>query len=752
MSRIAPIIALALCVVLSGCLTPGAPPTDSALMRGLRFAPIVPDETDHASAELAMAALVSDRLEARRALARLRAVDTNRAVENEDGSGITALGIDMWNSMIDDERDWLVATDDLLDRKGIDEGLRSRLVHDSEDDLLALADDRVWDARLTSAAKLFNAIAEPAGRSLITSSFAPIHFGSAALRYLIDWARSEPISVQRRQALAHWKEFLEREPDAPESIEIEQRVEKAQVRWDRTRRNREVKRARHALDRGHHREALLAAHLALEFAPEDSTAIELRRSAAERLMFERKALRMSERFDARGELLPPGTRELTLALLDPAGDPLAVVPSLEDGPLTDEARYVEASALGETGHETDMWAELAAIAKCKDPACTMSRHAARELGDPHRNSYEVFKRARNRDRWGMARWVLLGPFAGRPFDTDIASLGELLLTLPAIAQTAFVLPFRVIQLPWTPPPETSRVTAVQARRYLAHRPYGDRADEVRDWLGDYERKRGNWVAALSVAEGALDADAAEIEGLREKAARQAFDVASHEERRDMRNAMLHNVAREFRDTRAGLEAGHVARAEVERMTPHRIRISRGFLEENPDVAGPEGLGIAPLLLDDDASNGELHPDGVTLLGGREIEVSFIDSSGDEDAPATHQRESLTDERLARLVSMLEEESFRNSLLDPDDEIQPDAQRDHVFERVRLGLADDVDRRPSAEATFAYRGVRERFGLVRSRESILPFDLVVQGSLSDLSLGAFPRMRKPRQTPDAFLYE
>jgi hypothetical protein len=48
-------------------------------------------------------------------------------------------------------------------------------------------------------------------------------------------------------------------------------------------------------------------------------------------------------------------------------------------------------------------------------------------------------------------------------------------------------------------------------------------------------------------------------------------------------------------------------------------------------------------------------------------------------------------------------------------------------------------------------MRERYGMVRSRESILPFDLVLKGSLSNMSLGAFPRIREPRQTPDAFLY-
>jgi hypothetical protein len=57
----------------------------------------------------------------------------------------------------------------------------------------------------------------------------------------------------------------------------------------------------------------------------------------------------------------------------------------------------------------------------------------------------------------------------------------------------------------------------------------------------------------------------------------------------------------------------------------------------------------------------------------------------------------------------------------------------------------------AESNFSYTGMRERYGMVRSRESILPFDLVIQGSLADLSLGAFPRIRTPRETPDAYLY-
>ena len=83
---------------------------------------------------------------------------------------------------------------------------------------------------------------------------------------------------------------------------------------------------------------------------------------------------------------------------------------------------------------------------------------------------------------------------------------------------------------------------------------------------------------------------------------------------------------------------------------------------------------------------------------------------------------------------------------------PDAGRDLVFERAKLGLADDVDSRATAEASFSYRGMSESYGVVRRREPVLPFDIVVRGSLADLSLGAFPRLREPKLTPDAMLYE
>jgi hypothetical protein len=127
------------------------------------------------------------------------------------------------------------------------------------------------------------------------------------------------------------------------------------------------------------------------------------------------------------------------------------------------------------------------------------------------------------------------------------------------------------------------------------------------------------------------------------------------------------------------------------------------------------------------------------------------ASGDDDDPPTIEYQQLSEERFARLIAKLEETSFRNLLVDPDEILGADANRDVFFERARVGLVEDIDTRALASSDYQYRGMRERYGMVRARESILPFDLVISGSLTDLSLGAFPRIRNPKTTPDAFLF-
>jgi hypothetical protein len=324
-----------------------------------------------------------------------------------------------------------------------------------------------------------------------------------------------------------------------------------------------------------------------------------------------------------------------------------------------------------------------------------------------------------------------------------------MIDLPALPSAVMGLPNRLLRFPWAKP--RSKAPAVFAHLYLKRYPRGIHADDLRHWLVSYEAGEGNHVTAATLAAEDPETDPDELAELREEAAQQALDVSRQIPRRDVRASMLRRIATDYAGTEAAAQAGAELRIELEEATPQRIRVSREYLREHPQVAGPEGLALRPELLDGELENGELHPDGVTLLGGRVIELDFVAENGREREEPVTRRQRVSEERLARIVAALEEASLRDVLVDPDLPAEPDADRDLFFERVRLGLTDEPDTRATAQSTYTFQGTRERYGLVRQREPVLPVDLVFQVSGSDLGLGAFPRMRPPRQTPDAILY-
>jgi hypothetical protein len=742
----------------AGCAAaPAGAPPPTAFERDLRFAAVVPDSVDETVVDAARAALLSRPEAAARAVRRLEAIDTVLRSADEATTGLVPAATDLANSTLDDPRAYRAATRELLDRDDLDPALRARLEMVERDDPLVLARQRLREDRLLEFGRAFNAMAEPLGTSVTTFALAPYRVARSVLNYALALHAREPLPLRQRQALAQWKSFTARHPDAPEAHELAPRVAAAEWRWQRTQRDRDLRVAENALDEKRFALALVHADRALRRMPEDGKASRLRDAAAERLLAARELQRRSLAAEAgSAPAADPGAqRALALALLREGGDAVSAARSAEaaapEGPLSDEARFARAIAVGEIGQEDAMWRELGALAAEDPERSNMARHAAALVASPEANPYRAYQRAKVARGIGLTRFVLLGPFANGPRERGLPRPIEWLVDLPPMAESLFSMPVRLIQLTWAPPPAADRAVARSARSYLARRPAGAHAPELREWLEDYESDRGNHLAALRLAEGRGEADAEDVAELREQAARQWLEGAARERDRALRNGMYRQIARDLPETAAGREAGRRARREVEEATPQHVRISRGFLAENPAVAGPQGLALRPELLDGEPANGELHPKGVVLIGGDVVEVNYLDASGDPEAAPRAERERLDAREMARVVSALEETSFRNSLLDVDDPIVPDADRDAFFERLRLGLAEATDPRPAAQSSYAYRGMRERYGMVRSRESILPFDLVLRGSLADLSLGAFPRFREPRETPDAFLY-
>lgn len=761
----------------------------------------VPDESDLALRDLARALLAGDAAAVDAGVARVEALDAARREAGEAPSGAVPYAHDARHALVDDPALYRSVAARLLERRDLPAELRARLEQEVADDPLRLADARLRDARTLRFGRAFNAVVEAAGRSFTHTAVMAYRVATALLQVAVAEHVRDELSLPERQALRHWKQFVEEHPDAPEAPGVVERIEAAQARWYATQRERAVRAAERALERGDARLALAFADRAVRYAPEDGAALRVARRARDAAHAERERLARSEGAAPRDGAADDGERALAIALLastpaprpraapsdappgalasadrparagpadvaapppsardalDAAPSALAAVETAaqpllaRDGGGRDEARYALAVVAFERGDRDAGWALLEDLAGASDRRSPMARHARALVESPVENPHLFWKRARRAELADKVRWTLLGPLAEGARDRHLPRALEWAIEVPTLVPVVTGLPQRLLRVFFAR--EGRRSPAVFARRALAREPAGERADAVRAWLVDYEEDRGNALAALAVAEAAPARDEEEVARLRGAAAAQLLGHALESEDLPTRVALLRRVGREFEGTEAAREAVGELRRTVREATPQHIRISRGFLEENGDVIGPGGLALRPGLLDGDGANGELHPDGVTLLGGTAVEVAYLAESGDPRDEPVRRRERVSEARVARLVAALEEASLRKARTDRDYPIEYDADRDVFFERARLGLAADPQPRAEARSSYAFRGVRERYGLVRKRESILPVELVVQGSLEDMALGAFPRIRMPRPTPDAFLYE
>jgi hypothetical protein len=212
----------------------------------------------------------------------------------------------------------------------------------------------------------------------------------------------------------------------------------------------------------------------------------------------------------------------------------------------------------------------------------------------------------------------------------------------------------------------------------------------------------------------------------------------------MKLAILAALARDYPESPAAARARSEFIALRRDLTPQRIRMTHDFLVEHPELTGPGALGLAPELLDGESRNGEIAEDGVTLLGRNAIEIAL-----ERGEPLV--REIPADD-FARFAARLENAAQASLARDARERPVADPARDAFLSAARLGVADAADTRPSARSEAVYESTREKHGAVRSRESVLPVDLVLRGDLETLGLAAFPRVRLPDRPEDALLYD
>lgn len=717
-----------------------------------RRAAYLPDDTDRAVHDVAAAALSPEPTSARAQLAAFDATERLRDATGDAPSGLTGYAQHVVDATSDDVIAYRRATSRLLDQRDVDPALRRQLEAEVADDPLLLAQQRINDGRRIRVARAVNAVAEAMGRSVLTFVLAPVRVAQAVVKLAVAEYLDDPISLQERQALVHWKQYVDAHPETPEAHKLVAKIESMNEKWFETKQRRSRRAAEQALEHDQDQLALLLAEKSLRYAPDDSRTRKLRDEAEERI--ERSEAERAPGLEATSgplpDLLDPNARGVMIAMLLPDADIVAASDALlaadPEGPVANAARFARANAL----EESAMWYSLSELAGDDPETHPMARHARALVESPAQNPWQAFEAAQGSDTRKTAAGLALGPLATGPRDRDLPRSIEWLLEAPTLVPVLGGIPWRVVQTAMAPP--ETKGPAVAADLYLKRYPGGDHARDLRQWLIEQQRDRKHYVRAHSLAAEDPGFDAAQLAEMAEEAAKQSIEMADKQKRRDTRLSILQAAAERYPGTPSGEHASQLVRETIADASEQRVRISRGFLVENPVIAGPEGLGLRSELMDDDVHNAELHPLGVTLRGGRVVEIALVAESGDEKDEPLKVHQNISRARLSRLVSLLEETTLRNALLDPLAEQPSDSRRDHFFERARLGVAENPDVRATAESTFVFVGVREKYTMVRSRESILPVEIVISGSLPDLGLGAFPRVRMPKETPDAVLYK
>ena len=744
---------VALGVGLSACGGPRGPhPAElDPLVERSAPRPPLPDDIERAVSRLAALALADQPDTAALVLDLIQQSETERERQGLLATGLLDNAMDLQNTL-EPARAYLELAEQLLAEGDPDPVLRRRLEHHLETQPLNLAARRLKEDRTRKVGAVFNRMVAPVSHFFLGGVFPAIETGRAAIASLLVMHSFPEATTQERQALRAYQEYLARNPGAPERFWVEKQI----TRYERKIRQHLFREALTVAERAldAHRPDAALAHLdrAERLRPDTHESATLRQRALAQRRERDAAIRSSLKAAALiGIPLPAESAaalaRLTYAALEAPTEELArQVSAWQDGQdpglLSDEVEFLQAQVQLEHYDEHAFFRAMERLAKSDPAYSNMARYARWIVTDPEQNPYAAYRAARSADRNQRVRWLLLGRHARGAQRRGLWRPLEWVLDSPGFVISIATLPLRTLQYP-----------AARARfgggvidageRYVARFPSGAHAAELHRELERRYAQREYWSQALEHLRAQANPNPARIQVFREKLALRTLKAARLQRRLDVRASLYRLLLEEYADTSAAELARSEFRDLVADASPQRIRISKQFLLENRELWGPKGLGLRRELLDEDSANGEIAEEGITLIGRTFVRIAL-----EERDPTIKE---VPPRRFARFIAALEEASYRQLFANSKERPTPDPQRDLFFERARLGLLDSADVRPSARSEAEFLSTKEKYGSVRRRESILPVEVLLQGGLEDFGVAAFPRIRLPGESPDAFLY-
>jgi hypothetical protein len=586
-----------------------------------------PDEVDKRARAVLVDALTNRPDALREQLKFFQAADRRLSEEHGTVTGLTDHVKDLANNTIEDRERYLAALKESLKDASSPERKKYLEAIINGDDL-----NQATQLMRRSSANEWGGVLNRLLSSVDLVGVASGNYIGAAAETVVSQAyalANRDMPIEQRRALVRDMDHLKRYPNDPHRVEIAKQVEELEAKKKNALVKKQLNQAKEAAAKGDLRKALFHAEIAYDLDPESKdTGRALKnfgKLQQEQDAGSKKGLvaKVEKPLTAKQ---PKDERRLlqSLSLREPLEIERAVIDIEKKHPdkkFLDSAHDAEAVAMEMRGHHEQAKKLIERIARSAEDPGARDR-AAVLLESPQYNLLASLHEAQSQRRLESVEYVLLGENLLKK--NLLYAAGAMAAAGPAGAATlgaanALMIGNNLIKV-LSDNPISAQPIIDAGVAYVRSHPQSDNAAEVYKVIADAYEEKGMFDKAIRFNELA-GTPKDEIDSLKEKAAKALLNAAAKSADRGSREYYLTRVIDEFPESPAAAEATRKL-AELARSETHGVRMSKQFLIENPELYGPDGLGLKSSLFDGDLKNMELADRGASLTGSDELLLYF----------------------------------------------------------------------------------------------------------------------------------
>src|SRR5262245_49061129 len=697
-----------------------------------------PDAVDKRSRELLIDALTNQPDSLKDHLQFLKEQDSQLRQEYNTSTGLTERAQDLLNNTIQDRQRYLSAQEAALKNASTPE--RKKYLHSIiNNDDLNQADDLMRQSSTNQWGGILNRMLSSVDLAGVASGN---YIGAAAETVISQlYALADrDMAIEERRALARHLDHLKRFPNDPRNAEILRQVEGIEGKKKSVLVKKQLARGDEALGKGELERALFYYETASFIDPESKSAGKALQKATA-LYQEQQETRNKGLASGKEGFFSSDQEQDVAQLLNALTlrDPTLIERQSNDvekkhhgRPLGDAALDTEAVALELRGqHEAakKIIDQLARSSKNAD----LQKRAAALLSSPEYNLLGSFQDARNDRRVESVKYVLLGEDLLKK--NLIYAAGAMAAAGPAgapmlAAVNAMMIGNNLVNVISNNPISAQPVIDAGVA-YIRNHPKSEDASDVYTVLADAYAERGMFDKAVNFHQLA-GAPQEKIAALKEKAAGAMLNAATKSKGRGTQEYYLTTIIDEYPESPAAAEATKKLAALV-KSDNQGLRMSKQFLLENPELYGPNGLGLKPSLFDGNPNNMELADRGVNLLDDNEILIHYQTRWG-----IRSQTYSLSKPTTDRFFTTLRQKNHDVALADIDKRAKDSVGGiKNMPEPILQGVRGKSTEKPEDDQDSTFSFIRQADGTAPSFPRVLDHELLSENELNPGSKYTLP---------------